>query len=615
SDNSRGVWLDSPVWIVRLQPGASIDQIASERLQGRSEFITQRYSQIINGFAAKLPAEFVEILKADPRVMAVMPDFEVQAYAQTIPSGIKRINATQNVTAGIDGVDQRVDVDVAVLDTGVSNHSDLNVVGGKDCTGAGSWSDAHGHGTHVAGTIGALDNGNGVVGVAPGARIWSVRVLNAQGSGYGSWILCGVDWVTANAGTIEVANMSLGGKTSYVDDGNCGRSNGDVMHQAICESVQAGVTYVVAAGNDSANAAGYFPASYDEVVTVSALVDTDGKEGGLGGSTSVGRDDALASFSNFGADVDVIAPGVSIYSTSRTGGYATMSGTSMASPHVAGAAALQKAANPSASPADVRSALIASGSNATWTDDRDSTKEPLIDASKLAGGSTPTPPPPPPPPGPTPIVDAQAVSVSGPASINRGSAATVNVSVKNNGTASATISVKLTETPGGFTQTKSISLAAGATGSLSYSWATNSSTAAGSHTMTATTTLSSDSNAGNNTASTTINVVAPATPAMSVTSLSLASAKSGNYYRLTSQAQIRANGVAVSGARVTVEFQYPNGTRYTMAANTNSSGTAAFTRTVTAKGTYKVTVKSVTKTGSTYNPAGNTISTKSVTVR
>ncbi len=613
SDNQRGAWLDAPVWIVRLQPGTSIDQILSEQLQGNSEFVTQRYSQIINGFAAKLPDEFVQILKADSRVLAIMPDFEVQAYAQTIPNGISRINATQNVTADIDGIDERVDVDVAVLDTGVSAHSDLNVVGGKDCTGAGTWSDGHGHGTHVAGTIGALDNGNGVVGVAPGARIWSVRVLNAQGSGYGSWILCGVDWVTANAGTIEVANMSLGGKTSYVDDGNCGLSNGDVMHQAICESVQAGVTYVVAAGNDGANAAGYFPASYDEVVTVSALVDTDGKAGGLGGSTSVGADDTLASFSNFGADVDVIAPGVSVYSTSRTGGYATMSGTSMASPHVAGAAALQMAASPSATPADVRSALIASGSNATWNGDRDSTKEPLIDASKLAGGTTP--PPPPPPPAPEPTVDAQAVSVSGPASVNRGSAATVNVSVKNNGSASATISVNLTETPGGFTQTKSISLGAGATGTVSYSWATTSTTATGVHTLTATTTLAGDSNAGNNTATTTINVVAPATPTMSVSSLTLTSSRYSSYYRLTSQAQIRSNGVAVSGARVTVEFRYPNGARYTMAANTNSAGTAAFTRSVTAKGTYTVTVMSVTKTGSTYNPAGNTITTKSVNVQ
>ena len=154
---------------------------------------------------------------------------------------------------------------------------------------------------------------------------------------------------------------SLGGATSYTDDNNCGLSNGDILHQAVCESTQAGVTYVVAAGNSAANSANYFPASYNEVVTVSALADSDGKPGGIGPATWAGADDTFASFSNYGADVDVIAPGVDIVSTSRTGGYVTMSGTSMASPHVAGAAALYKAVNPSATPAAVRSALIASG--------------------------------------------------------------------------------------------------------------------------------------------------------------------------------------------------------------------------------------------------------------
>ncbi|MDQ3548241.1 MAG: S8 family serine peptidase [Chloroflexota bacterium] len=598
-------------WIVRLHPDASVDFFANEWLQGRGGMITQRYSEIINGFAARMPAELVELLRADGRVMAIMPDFEVHASAQMIPTGIKRINATQNVTADIDGVDERVDVDVAVLDTGVSAHSDLNVAGGRDCTGAGTWSDGNGHGTHVAGTIGALDNGIGVVGVAPGARIWSVRVLNSQGSGYGSWILCGIDWVTARAGTIEVANMSLGGATKYIDDNNCGLTNGDVMHQAICESVQAGVTYAVAAGNDGSNAAGYFPASYDEVITVSALVDTDGLAGGLGAATSVGADDTLASFSNYGSDVDVIAPGVSILSTSRTGGYAAMSGTSMAAPHVAGAAAIFKAVNPSASPASVRSELIAGGSTVAWSGDLDSTKEPLIDTLNLGGG---TPPPPPPPPTPT-TIDAQVVSVSAPASVNQGSTAALNVSVNNNGSASASISVALSETPGGFTQTKSISLAAGASGTVSYSWATTSSTAPGTHAFTATTSLSGDSNAGNNTATATVSVVAPVTPSMSVTNLTLTSTRLSRYYRLASQVQIKANGAAVSSATVTLEFRYPNGARYTQSTRTSSSGTATFTRNVTAKGTYTVTVKSVTKSGSTYNAAGNLISTKSLTIQ
>ena len=175
----------------------------------------------------------------------------------------------------------------AVIDTGVDlDHPDLNVnrSKAKTCALALSADDDNGHGSHVSGTIGALDNGAGVVGVAPGARIWPVKVLNAAGVGFTSDIVCGIDYVTANAASIEVANMSLGGGGS--DDGN------------------------------------------------------------------------------YGTDVDIIAPGTCILSTWMNSGYDTISGTSMASPHVAGAAALYKASHPSASPAAVRSALQSAG---PWT--------------------------------------------------------------------------------------------------------------------------------------------------------------------------------------------------------------------------------------------------------
>ncbi|HSE69588.1 MAG TPA: S8 family serine peptidase, partial [Nocardioidaceae bacterium] len=221
----------------------------------------------------------------------------------------------------------------------------------------------------------------GVVGMAPGARIWPVRVLNNAGSGTFSAIVCGIDYVTAHADQIEVANMSLGG--GGADDGNCGRSNNDAMHTAICSSVAAGVTYVVAAGNESSNAAGSVPAAYDEVITVSALADFNGLPGGGAASTCRSDvDDTFASFSNFGADVDIIAPGVCINSTWKGGGYSTISGTSMASPHVAGGAALYTANNPSASPSQVKSALQAAGST-DWNnaDDPDGIKEKLLDAS------------------------------------------------------------------------------------------------------------------------------------------------------------------------------------------------------------------------------------------
>lgn len=342
------------------------------------------YRYALHGYSASMSPSVAAELADDPRVSSVEPDRVVHATAQSTPTGVERAEADQSPTADIDGVDDaRVDADVAVIDTGIApNHPDLNVyrAGGKSC-----WlsllppSDFHGHGTHVAGTIGALDNGTGVVGTAPGVRLWPVQVLSPLGSGSISNVICGIDHVTEHADEIEVANMSLGG--SGTDDGNCGKTNNDAMHQAICNSVAAGVTYAVAAGNDHADAKDMVPAAYDEVITVSALADFDGKPGGLGAATCRSDvDDTFANFSNYGPDVDLIAPGVCIRSTSSSGGYTTMSGTSMAAPHVAGGAALYRANNPAASPQTVKAALQAAGSfDWTWpSQDGDGTKEPLL---------------------------------------------------------------------------------------------------------------------------------------------------------------------------------------------------------------------------------------------
>jgi subtilisin len=269
-----------------------------------------------------------------------------------------------------------------VLDTGIdTEHPDLNVVGGADCAKGRGYDDEYGHGTHIAGVIGALDNGVGVVGVAPGARLWAVRVLDDTGSGSWSSVICGVDWVTAHASEIEVANMSM------VGPGTQGSCNDGALREAICKSVESGVTYIVAAGNSTVDVATQVPASFPEVITVSALTDFDGLPGGLGKATcEAGTDDTLASFSNYGAGVDLIAPGVCITSTWKGGGYKTISGTSMASPHVAGAAALYLSDHPGASPAAVAAALKAAG-NLLWNavGDRDKTKETLLNVDALIG--------------------------------------------------------------------------------------------------------------------------------------------------------------------------------------------------------------------------------------
>ncbi len=371
-------------YIVQLAPSvratAKVGTVAADLGRAYGLRVSQVYDVAITGFAARIPAARLQQLMADPRVLSIEPDRVVTIQAQTLPTGIDRIDGELSSTISGNG-SGTVNVDVAVLDTGIqTNHPDLNVVGGKNCSTGSSYKDGHGHGTHVAGTIAAKDNGSGVVGVAPGARLWAVRVLNNQGSGTTSTILCGINWVTANAGTIEVVNMSLGGSGS---DSTCPGS--DAYHNAICNSVNAGVTYVVAAGNSAANANDFRPATYAEVITVSALADFNGQSGGGGAATCRSDvDDTLADFSNYGSDVDLIAPGVCIYSTYKGSTYATMSGTSMASPHVAGAAALYKANNPGATPAQVKAALIAAA-NFNWNNagDPDGIKEPLLNVDGL----------------------------------------------------------------------------------------------------------------------------------------------------------------------------------------------------------------------------------------
>lgn len=372
-------------YIVVLHDAADAHALAAQH--GRAHGFTPEhlYTHALRGYSARMSATAAARLAANPAVQFVQPDGVVTTMAQTMPTGIDRAEADKSPTAKINGVDERVDVDVAIIDTGIDlDHPDLNVytAGAKNCArGKPSADDGNGHGSHVAGTVGALDNSTGVVGVAPGARLWPVRVLDNNGSGSWSSVICGVDFVTANADKIEVANMSLGGSGS--DDGNCGNSNNDALHKAICASVAAGVTYVVAAGNSADDSANHVPAGYDEVITVSALADFDGKSGGLGSPTCRSDvDDTFADFSNYGADVDLIAPGVCINSTWKDGGYNTISGTSMASPHVAGGAALYKATHPSASPSTVKSALQSAGGT-DWdnSDDGDSTKERLLNVS------------------------------------------------------------------------------------------------------------------------------------------------------------------------------------------------------------------------------------------
>jgi subtilisin family serine protease len=319
---------------------------AHERALGFSA--THRYRHVLDGFSARLTGAQIADLRSDPDVTQIVPDRPVHAESvplaggETLPVGIKRIGAAQG-----GDVREASGVAIAEIDTGIDlSHPDLNAVAGTNCISPGSApNDDNGHGTHVAGTMAARNNGSGVVGVAAGTKIYAVKVLDASGSGSTSSVICGLDWVAAKAAAddIRVVNMSLGGS------GAPGTCASDPEHGAVCSVADAGVTVVVAAGNSgapiSAGSGSQVPAAYPEVLAVTAMADTDGLPGGLGGACQGVADDTLESFSNYAVSAadaahTIAAPGGCVFSDWRGGGTATESGTSMASPHVAAAVAL-----------------------------------------------------------------------------------------------------------------------------------------------------------------------------------------------------------------------------------------------------------------------------------
>jgi subtilisin len=239
-------------WIVTLKEGADPQASSVALTKQHGGAVEHVFGHALRGFSFRGPAAAAQAIARSPSVASVVADRELRAVAETLPWGIKRIDAHHQTApdaheAGFNGAG----VSIAILDTGVDlDHQDLNVdvARSRNCMGVGPPEDGHGHGTHVAGTAAAVGgNGQGVVGVAPDAVIVAVKVLDDSGVGSDATVICGVDYLTQlatdgdPANDIAVANMSLG------EEGSAGHCADGGLRQAICESVASGVTYVVAA--------------------------------------------------------------------------------------------------------------------------------------------------------------------------------------------------------------------------------------------------------------------------------------------------------------------------------------------------------------------------------
>jgi aqualysin 1 len=334
-------------------------QVASGIEQRQDLEVGFVYSNALEGFSAEIPDDDLAAVRANPQVAYIERDRPVHVVAQMVPWGVERIGADESSTVAGNRSGAVSGVNAYIIDTGIDvRHPDLNVVHHVNFARDRKNYDCNGHGTHVAGTVAAEDNGRDVVGVAPGARLTGVKVIGCNGSGSLSNVIDGIDWVTANARKPAIANISLSTGASRAFD------------SAVRKSVQRSIFYAVAAGNDHDKACNYSPARAGA-----------GTNNGIVTTAATDSSDKEARFSNYGSCVDLWAPGVSILSTKRGGETGKMSGTSMATPHVGGTAALYLSTHAGAAPAAVERRLTMD-STRTNTKSKNGALIRLVDASE-----------------------------------------------------------------------------------------------------------------------------------------------------------------------------------------------------------------------------------------
>ncbi|WP_432978857.1 S8 family serine peptidase [Dactylosporangium sp. CA-233914] len=406
-------------YIVVFKDSVAPDTTADDASRLAARFggsVRRSFSATIKGFSAQLTEKAARRLAASPLVEYVQQDKTVRVAdtESNAPWGLDRIDQQYRPLDGAyTYASTAPGVTAYILDTGVRlTHSDF---GGRARSGYDfvdndtDASDCHGHGTHVAGTVGGA-----TYGVAKNVSLVSVRVLGCDGAGSYSGIIAGIDWITANAQKPAVVNMSLGGEA----DGS--------VDQAVRESIASGITYAVAAGNSGADACGASPARVADAITVGAS----------------DRNDARASFSNYGSCLDIFAPGVAIASAGKDSDTAStvMSGTSMAAPHVAGAAALYLSAHPSATPQQVRDALVSGAVDNIVTNPGSGSPNRLLDTAGLTTAPTPesTPAAPAAPPAPTTIPVATAPVVTAPCNVRSNG---TDVAIRDRGTVVSAVAV------------------------------------------------------------------------------------------------------------------------------------------------------------------------------